>query len=254
MNKENIWITGDIHSNIHRFDASVFTEQMYMSSQEDNYIIICGDAGFLWETSNNKEEERNLDILSEKPFTVLFVDGNHENFDRLDSLAVESWHGGKVHKIRKNVIHLMRGELFHIGNSTFFTYGGAYSHDIRDGILHPVLDSEKIKEWEKDAYKQFRVNHVSWWKQEQSNEPEMKHGIDTLQQNGWKTDYVITHSPSFEMIKALRWDDETNPLMEYFDTIQNKIQYRYWFCGHLHIDRKITNRDICLFEQIIQIQ
>ena len=60
-----------------------------------------------------------LDWLDNKNFTTLFVDGNHENFTRLYNYPVEEWHGGKVHKIRDSVIHLMRGEIFDIDNKKY---------------------------------------------------------------------------------------------------------------------------------------
>ena len=46
-----------------------------------------------------------------------------------------------MHKIRDSVIHLMRGEIYDIDDKKFFTFGGARSHDIRDGILN--LDEEE---------------------------------------------------------------------------------------------------------------
>ena len=49
---------------------------------------------------------------------MLFIDGNHENFDKLNSYPVETWCGGKVHKIRNNVIHLMCGEVYCIEGNT----------------------------------------------------------------------------------------------------------------------------------------
>ena len=78
-----------------------------------------------------------MDWLEGKPFTTLFVDGNHENFDRLYAYPVEEWHGGKVHKIRPSVIHMMRGQVFAIDGKSVFTFGGASSHDIDGGILEP---------------------------------------------------------------------------------------------------------------------
>lgn len=47
----------------------------------DDCTIICGDFGGLW--ADTPAEAYWLDCLEEKPFTTLFVDGNHENFDRL---------------------------------------------------------------------------------------------------------------------------------------------------------------------------
>ena len=61
--------------------------------------------------------------------TTLFIDGNHENFEQLNSYAVEQWNGGKVHIIEDNMIHLMRGQIFTIDGLKFFTFGGAYSID-----------------------------------------------------------------------------------------------------------------------------
>ena len=69
------------------------------------------------------------------------MDGKHENFTRLYNYPVEEWYGGKVHKIRDSVLHLMRGEIFNIDNKNFFTFGGAKSHDIQEGILN--LDEEE---------------------------------------------------------------------------------------------------------------
>lgn len=103
-----------------------------------------------------------MDYLNEKNFMTLFVDGNHENFTRLYNYPVEEWHGGKVHKIRDSVLHLMRGEIFNIDNKKFFTFGGARSHDIQEGILN--LDEE-----------------------------EMQNEIKNLEKVNYKVDYIISH-------------------------------------------------------------
>ena len=75
---------------------------------------------------------------------------------------MEEWHGGKVHQIRESVIHLMRGEIFNIDNKKFFTFGGARSHDIMDGILNIDEYEKIIYEYRKrGAY--FRIRDYSWW-------------------------------------------------------------------------------------------
>lgn len=78
-----------------------------------------------------------MNWLSQKPFTLLFVDGNHENFDRLYSgeFEVVDFHGGKTHKIADNIYHLMRDYVFTLCGKKFFVFVGANSHDIDDGIL-----------------------------------------------------------------------------------------------------------------------
>lgn len=132
---------------------------------KEDYVIICGDFGGVWNKEvENKEEKHLLDWLEGKPFTTLFVDGNHENFDRLYSYPVELWHGGKVHKIRPSVIHLMRGQIYEIDGKSFFTFGGASSHDIESGILDPEdPDFKEKKKWLDREWRSYRVNHITWW-------------------------------------------------------------------------------------------
>lgn len=98
-----IYITGDCHSNFERFNTRNFPEQKEMT--KDDYVIICGDFGGVWnKDGESKMETGALDWLDGKAFTTLFVDVNHENFDRLYAYPVEMWHGGKAHKIRPSVI------------------------------------------------------------------------------------------------------------------------------------------------------
>ena len=135
-----VYITGDTHGDFRRFSTNIFPEQKQMT--KDDYVIICGDFG-IW---NDSPEERHwLDWLNEKPFTTLFVDGNHSNFDRLYAMPVDEWYGGKVHFIRNSIIHLMRGQVFEIAGKHIFTMGGASSHDIDAGILEPDDPDFKAK-------------------------------------------------------------------------------------------------------------
>lgn len=53
-----IYITGDCHGNYERFNASIFPEQNEMT--KDDYVIICGDFGGVW----NKEEESKMETIS----------------------------------------------------------------------------------------------------------------------------------------------------------------------------------------------
>ncbi|MDO5410278.1 MAG: metallophosphoesterase family protein [Lachnospiraceae bacterium] len=73
-----IYITGDCHSNFERFKPQNFPEQAEMT--KDDYVIVLGDFGGVWYSENRKEvkmENHQLDWLNSRPFTTLFVDGNH---------------------------------------------------------------------------------------------------------------------------------------------------------------------------------
>lgn len=112
---------------------------------KEDCVIICGDFGGIWNYGfENQKEAEALDWLDSRPFTTLFVCGNHENFDRLYEYPVEEWHGGKVHKIRDSVLHMMRGQVFEIDDRKIFSFGGASSHDIDGGVLE--LEDPDFKE------------------------------------------------------------------------------------------------------------
>lgn len=62
-----------------------------------DYLIVCGDFGFPWDFSD--EECADIGWLESRPYTVLFVDGNHECFGHWAERPMESWHGGLVQRL-----------------------------------------------------------------------------------------------------------------------------------------------------------
>ena len=149
-----IFVTGDIHGSrdIQKLSASNFSMQPQLSRED--FVIICGDFGLVWQDC--AEERRWLNWLEEKPWTTLWVDGNHENFDRLHTYPATEWHGGKIQKIMPHVFHLCRGQIFQLENRRIFTMGGAESRD-----------------------KEYRRAGVSWWTEELPAETELQHARST---------------------------------------------------------------------------
>ncbi len=103
-----IYLTGDTHIpiDISKLNTISFPEQKQMTRED--YVIVLGDFGPLWH--EDATYRHWLDWLEKKNFTLLWLDGNHENHDWIERLPVTEWHGGKVHVIAENVIHLMRGQ------------------------------------------------------------------------------------------------------------------------------------------------
>ena len=244
-----IYITGDTHGDwMSRLRTNAFPEQKEMT--KDDYVIVCGDFG-IWHDTN--QERHNLKWLDDKPFTTLFVDGNHENFDRLYTMPVSEWNGGNVHFIRPHIIHLMRGQVFEIDGVSLFTFGGASSHDIQDGILEK--NDPRIKEWSKNPFKMFRVNHSSWWKEELPSEKEMNDGIQNLEKYNNKIDFIITHCGATSSIALYSMGDyKPDILTNYFEEIRQKEKKKKWFMGHYHDNYAINDKEIILYEQIIRIR
>ena len=224
----------------------------------DDYVIVCGDFG-VWHPDNT--EKWWLRWLSEKNFTLLFVDGNHENFDRLysDEFEIVDFHGGKAHRICENVYHLMRGYVFELCGKKFFAFGGASSHDIQDGILEPS-DYKSTKELVNDYNKRtqrgemLRINHISWWKQEMPSEDEMKFGLETLRNNGNKVDYIVSHCCPQEVASLFSHGFyKPDKLTDYFNTVARTTEFSKWFFGHYHNNKQILDKFIMLYEQIVRV-
>lgn len=249
-----IYITGDCHQNFERFNMSVFPEQKEM--KKEDYVIICGDFGGVWnKKEENKGEKMLMDWLNCKSFTTLFVDGNHENFDRLYQYPAEEWHGGKVHKIRPSVIHLTRGQVFEIDGKNIFTFGGASSHDIDGGILEPNDPDYKKKKKELDQeWRPYRINHVSWWKQELPSEEEMQEGRRNLAMYNYKVDFIVSHccSSSTQMLLGGSMY-KPDILTDYLEEIRQTTNFKKWFFGHYHDNQNVTAKEILIYEQIIRV-
>lgn len=251
-----VYITGDCHGTFERFTVKSFPAQRAMTRED--FVIVCGDFGGVWE--DGPRERYWLDWLAQKSFTLLFVDGNHENFDRLygDEFETVDFHGGKAHRIRENIYHLIRGYVFELGGKTFFAFGGARCHDIDHGILDPAdfpsqREFEKVcKEWYRKG-RLFRVNHESWWAQELPSQEEMDRGRRNLEALGYQVDFMITHCLPQVLVDDLFCEEE-NVLTKFFNSlILAGLNMGMWYCGHYHIDQEIMPGFQILYHKIVKI-
>ena len=222
-----VFVTGDLHSHIdmHKLSTEAFPEQRELT--KDDYVIICGDFGCVWDGGKTDKYMQNW--LSDKTFTTLFVSGNHENHPLLNSYPVEIWNGGKVHHIAPSVIHLMSGQVFTINGVKCFTMGGAASHD-----------------------KQFRKEGVSWWPEEMPTDAEYDEALENLGHNDWKVNFVFTHCAPDSIQSQLADWYEHDKLTNFLEIVRQDLIYDYWFFGHYHTNKMITGKDIVLYEQIVE--
>lgn len=251
-----IYITGDCHADWSKFSCDSFPEQKDMT--RDDFVIVCGDFG-IWH--NDSTEKWWFKWFEKKNFTLLFVDGNHENFDRLysDEFDIVDFHGGKAHRICENVFHLMRGHVFDLCGKKFFAFGGASSHDINDGILNPD-DYKTTKELVDDYNSRtrkgelLRINHLSWWDKELPTETEMKFGLSMLKKNKNNVDFIISHCcPQHVASVFSHGMYKQDKLTLYFNTISDTVEFNKWFFGHYHNNQTILNKYVMLYEQIVRV-
>lgn len=231
----SIFVTGDIHAS---YDIAKLSESCFDTTEltKDDYVIICGDFGLVW--NNSASEQYWLRWLDARPFTTLFIDGNHEGFSLLNSLPETIWNGGAVHQVTTSVLHLKRGQLFNIDGYRIFTMGGAASSEYD---------------------RKHRIPGETWFNEEVPDDQERATALETLDKANWNCDLVITHcAPSSAAQGISKHTDrlEIHPMDEYTDwlqAIQDRLTYTHWFCGHYHIDAQIQDKTTALYNRIAKL-
>lgn len=226
-----LYVTGDTHGEEGRF--RYMDSEILRTLKEDDYLIICGDFGYIFD--NSYRERRFLRFMAEDlPFKILWVDGNHENFDRINEYPVEMWNGGKVHVVGRDkdgnpkLIHLMRGQVFEIEGKKIFTFGGAYSID-----------------------KAMRTEGYSWWPEEMPSDEEMKEAIENLKRVDHKVDYIITHAAPEDTMNLFHPDHvKEKSLNNFLEWVRESTEYKHWYFGHLHLDEDLFRHQTCLWFQL----
>ena len=225
-NKTMIKVTGDIHSDFTRIYDFI------KKASRGDILILLGDVGIniLRDYSMDGEmieREIKKKIDSECQFRgvqVACVHGNHERRpETVSTYAPFEWHGGVAYRedFAKNIVFLKEGEVYNISGQTFLVCGGAWSAD-----------------------RKYRMdNGLPWYEDEQPSEIIKQRVEETLNKVNWCVDYMLTHTCPYRFIP-----DETitnkcgNPDRStelWLDSIEKRLNYRSWYCGHWHCDKQI---------------
>ena len=224
-----IYITGDTHGDIERFQ-----DKSLKKLTAEDIIIVCGDFGFIWQ--GGEKERKTLKALAKKKYTIAFIDGAHENFGRLRSYALEQWNGGTIHRVAHNIIHLMRGQYYTIGSTTVFTMGGG--------------ESEESEMNGEDAWSGGSLPDTS----------ELVMGAANIDLHGGKVDVIISHEPSSKIKSILSDQDKLgtmasiNALNAFLEQLSENADYKKWYFGSFHIDKRITSKITAVYSDIIPLE
>lgn len=202
-----IAFAGDWHDNFkYMWNACYWAHQKGVQA-----IVHVGDFGF-WK-NGIYYDDLNAQLIKWN-LTLLFIDGNHENFPLLYSIPE---HEEGYREIRSNIIHLPRGFRWEWSDQIFTALGGAHSID-----------------------KGFRDDGVDWFKEEDITVDDMKKVID-----GGYTDFLITHdAPKFARVPL---NPEFAQMFSYIDVFESEVSRfmiekvcreiapRFVFHGHYHV-------------------
>ena len=218
-----IYITGDTHGDI---DYKKLLSLKEKKVSYNDYLIICGDAGICWSPDTF---QYHLDLYNDIGCTIIYVDGNHENFSMLEQCQVVEFCGALMHQVDKHIFHVLRGEIMVLEGKTFLCIGGAISTD-----------------------KIYREPYISWWPEEEINNHDINNAIDNLGKVNYKVDYVITHCLDTKtLVNAFHFRRDV--CTDQLNFIDMAVEYKHWYFGHYHFDRVITSKKTCLYNDIVEI-
>ena len=228
MNK--IFITGDIHLNVDIKKLSFKNWPMSRELDKEDILIICGDAGLTWNTSN--EVKYWCDWLEDRPCTIISIMGNHENYTLLRAIPITEWHDAKVRRVRPHVMYIETGEIFTFNGLSFFVMNGAASTD-----------------------KGSRKEGISWWPQEIPSYQEFEYAANNLRTHDMKVDYILSHTTSNRTIQKFdKWFPQFDPVTNFLDKfVEEEVNYKINFFGHFHQDKTIDEKHILLYNDIIEL-
>lgn len=222
-----VFVTGDCHQKYEK----IFNFIKRFELTEDDIIIVCGDMGLFWD-ADQKDAQYWIEEYEKRCNGVhlFWIDGNHENFDIIDS-----WKCEKIMYDNSTHIHYIpRGCTTWLNGKRCLFMGGADSID---------------RFWRKDF--------IEWWPQEQITQKQ----IDDVSIEYY--DYIFTHcGPYTEVFKnrgflyTLGNVNENNAIHtseKMLDQIAHNIDFGHWYFGHYHQDIKLDKKYTCVFNDFIEI-
>jgi len=215
-----IFFTGDTHGqgdkllrHIRRFDLGA-----------EDVIVILGDSGFNYYCDGRDVLFKRQ--INDTGVTVFCIHGNHEQRPyALKAYHEVNWRGGVayVEDAFPNLLFARDGEVYDLDGRQAIAIGGAYSVDKN---LRLMAGANWFENEQPDATIRSRVEAV-------------------LEQRGWSVDVVLSHTcpekyiPFDALIPGFDQRTVDRSTEKWLGSIEEKLSYNNWLCGHWHIDRTV---------------
>lgn len=213
-----IYYTGDIHGQ--PTEIVNFCTRFNLTAADT--VVILGDVGANY-YGNKRDAAFKKALCTIKP-TIFCIHGNHEmRPENIPTYKRKEWNGGTVwyEEAYPNILFAKDGEIFDLEGVKHVVIGGAYSVD-----------------------KYYRLTRgYGWWADEQPSEEIKKYVEEQIKTKEF--DIVLSHTCPFKyepvevflpFIDQSTVDTSTE---EWLDKIEESIEYKAWFCGHWHINKRI---------------
>ncbi len=218
-----IYLTGDLHG-----DLSRFKEIERSGIKKGDTLIVCGDFGFLWE--GGRSEQKALQWIGKRKYQVLFVDGCHENHRLLNEYPETEFAQGRARRISGGLTMLLRGEIYELEGNRVFAMGGG------DSI-------EQFEQGKEEA--EFLPS-----------EEEIARARQNLEQAGNRVDLIVTHDAPGKIREFIDIEsrEEWTRLHTFFDELSRTVQFRGWYLGKYHLNKRVPPYYYLLFTQVVRFE
>ena len=213
-----IFYTGDIHGN--NTDILEFCKMHELI--DSDVVVLLGDVGANYYTG--KRDRKMKEAFAKVAPTFLCIHGNHEmRPDTIDTYKQKEWNNGIVWYEEEfpNLLFAKDGEIYEIEGIRHIAIGGAYSVD-----------------------KYYRITLGNgWWADEQPSEDTKAYVEKQLAMN--EIDVILSHTcpykyePREMFLSFIEQDTVDDSTERWLDTIEEKTDYKAWYCGHWHTDKRI---------------
>ena len=213
-----IFYTGDIHGKI---AGLVKFCDRYQPAEQD-VIVMLGDVGANYYLDDR--DTRMKEQFGKLAPTILCIHGNHEiRPANIPTYKEKEWQGGQVwyEEAYPKLLFAKDGEIYDLEGEKHLVIGGAYSVD-----------------------KYYRLARGDgWWPDEQPSE-EIKAYVER-QSREKHVDVILSHTcpykyvPTETFLPMIDQDSVDNSTERWLDTIEETVDYKAWFCGHWHINKRI---------------
>jgi predicted phosphodiesterase len=159
---ERLMLCGDTHGDMPHLRWLIEQADALDADGGTTQMVQLGDFGFVW--SSMAKVQMLSEYLEAHDRDLWFIDGNHEGFDLLGSLA--NLNATEPCPIAPRVTYLPRGATFEWAGKRFLTFGGAVSVD-----------------------QAARTPGIDWWPEEVITDRQVQRVIDS----GATADVVLSH-------------------------------------------------------------
>ena len=240
-----VYVTGDTHGYIDLDKLVPSKWELGQTLTKEDYLIILGDFGLLWEHEPTEEHELPLtDFYNTMPWTTLWIPGNHENYDRINALTPIVFDGMRCRTspLWKS-IYMLESGIQMIQGVPCLIYRGGESIDRRR-----------------------RIAGISWWRDELVGAKEFQEISDNVEEYcnraGANVDFVLSHTCAkdffWNMIEdqVIYGDKSNDPTMgqlQFFkEFLAEKGMSTQYYCGHFHEEYRKDNFH-CLHNKIERV-